>query len=223
MVFFKHGYSQETGKAKASQNTRCLDQNPAHGFQYLPLPESGPGYSNVRWPRVSSAPGTPPRLIVPLPPPASPHLVTLSFRKPTIFPAGLATEASPAGAGAGRAGSAADPAPSSALPLTPSRPAAQPYPDLDLSRRLAPRHPLLQVPRCDLRSCRQTTRQGRGRGAWMREGLTHTSLLQAPAASPRVPLPLAPSQSFVLPLTPAMLAICFQAGSESEGLLRSCF
>lgn len=60
----------------------------------------------------------------------------------------------------------------------------------------------------------------------MREGLTHTSLLQAPAASPRVPLPLAPSQSFVLPLTPAnpaMLAICFQAGSESEGLLRSCF
>lgn len=73
MVFFKHGYSQETGKAKASQNTRCLDQNPAHGFQYLPLPESGPGYSNLRWPRVSSAPGTPLRLVVP---PRPPHTLS---------------------------------------------------------------------------------------------------------------------------------------------------
>lgn len=130
----------------------------------VPIPASSPVWARVRQttlteglsgPREPAASGSPlnPR-----------HLVAPSFRKPTIFPAGLATQASPAGTGAERAGGAVDPAPSSNLPRTPSRPAAHPFPYLDLSRRLVPRRPLLQVPRCDLRSCRLSPRQGRGRG-----------------------------------------------------------
>ncbi|XP_060263983.1 uncharacterized protein LOC121818353 [Ovis aries] len=93
-------------------------------------------------------------------PPTPRHLVAPSFRKPTIFPAGLATQASPAGTRAERAAGAVAPAPSGSLPRTPSRPAGRPFPYLDLSRRLVPRRPLLQVRRCDLRSGRQTPRQG---------------------------------------------------------------
>lgn len=203
MVFFKHSYSQETRKAEASQNLGRLDPNPAHGFQNLPLPESGPRSSNLGCRRGSPARGTGPRRV-----PHLPRLRTLSPpppRKPTIFPAGLAAQASPAAAGAGRATGAAAPAPSSALAHTPAPSAAHPFPDLDLSRRLAPRRPLFEVPRRDLQTCRQTPRQGRGRGAGRREGLPHTPLFWAPAAAP-TPAPVffpPPSQSFVLLALPA--------------------
>lgn len=131
----------------------------------LPFPDSGPRSSNLRLLRGSLALGTPPHLV---PPPLSPP----PFRKPTIFPAGLATGLSRSGrGGAGR------------------------WCRRLRSHQRPPSHPILAhcppLPRPGLllAACSQTSsrgaplrpadlqtdaRQGRGRGVQRRERLTAT-------------------------------------------------
>lgn len=118
-----------------------------------------------------------------------------------------------------------DPAPSSNLPRTPSRPAAHPFPYLNLSRRLVPRRPLLQVPAV---TCGAADRR-RDRVGGGEEGKTDTRPFSGhrppPPCIPLPPTPLHLKASSSPPPRPypVTLVISFQAGSESEGLLRNYF